>query len=235
VNPEPYIDKYGSDVFRLYLMFMGPFELGGDWSDSGITGTERFTQKMFDLAHSYAGTLKKYPPAKKYPISELSEEDKSVYRCVNRTLVKYEREMEHLKFNTAIASLMELSNELGKNLSKCRADLQSYTLIRVAFMLAPLAPHLAEEIAEVLGRTKSIFESPEKFEADSEALTVDEVIIAVQISGKMRGTVNMPVDSEQSVVFDEVSKDAKIGKFIEGKEVIKVIFVKNKILNIIVK
>jgi leucyl-tRNA synthetase len=235
VNPEPYIDKYGSDVFRLYLMFMGPYELGGDWSDSGITGTERFAQRLYDMAHTYEGWLHKHKSEEKYNLSELSTEEKSVYRYVNKTLAKYQHEMEHLKFNTAIASMMELSNELGKNLSACRPGLQSYTLERVANMLAPLAPHLAEEIAHILGREKSLFEAPEQFVPDGEALTVDEVTIAVQISGKMRGTVEMPVDCNQESVFDAAKRDPKINKFIEDREIVKVIFVKNKILNVIVK
>lgn len=235
VNPEPYIDKYGSDVFRLYLMFMGPYELGGDWSDSGITGTERFVSKMYDLAQSHAGYLKSNKPAAKYSIDELGAEEKSVYRFVNRTLAKYTHEMEHLKFNTAIASLMELSNELGRNLAACRNDLKSYTLQRVAHMLAPLAPHLAEEMAHLLGKERSLFEEVWQFEPDPAALTVDAVTIAVQVSGKMRGTVEMPVDSEQDAVFAAATSDPKIAKFIEGNQVIKVIFVKNKILNVIVK
>lgn len=235
VNPEPYIDKYGSDVFRLYLMFMGPYELGGDWSDSGITGTERFVSKMYDLALSHAGYLKSNKPAAKYSIDELGAEEKSVYRFVNRTLAKYTHEMEHLKFNTAIASLMELSNELGRNLAACRNDLKSYTLQRVAHMLAPLAPHLAEEMAHLLGKERSLFEEVWQFEPDPAALTVDAVTIAVQVSGKMRGTVEMPVDSEQDAVYAAATSDPKIAKFIEGNQVIKVIFVKNKILNVIVK
>jgi len=235
VNPEPYIDKYGSDVFRLYLMFMGPYELGGDWSDSGITGTERFVSKMYDLAQSHAGYLKSNKPSAKYSIDELGAEEKSVYRSVNRTLAKYTHEMEHLKFNTAIASLMELSNELGKNLASCRNDLKTYTLQRVAHMLAPLAPHLAEEMALLLGKERSLFEEVWQFEPDPAALTVDAVTIAVQVSGKMRGTVEMPVDSEQDAVFAAATSDPKIAKFIEGNQIIKVIFVKNKILNVIVK
>jgi len=102
-------------------------------------------------------------------------------------------------------------------------------------MLAPLAPHLAEEIASILGREKSLFEEPDQFTPDPAALTVDSVTIAVQVSGKMRGTVDMPVDSDQESVFDAAKNDPKTGKFIEGKEIIKVIFVKNKILNVIVK
>ncbi len=235
VNPEPYIDKYGSDVFRLYLMFMGPYELGGDWNDSGITGAERFAQRLFDMANTYTGWYKSHKSEAKYDLAELSSEEKSVYRYVNRTLAKYQHEMEHLKFNTAIASMMELSNELGKNLAACRPGLQSYTMARVTSMLAPLAPHLAEEIASILGREKSLFVEPNQFVPDPAALTVDVVTIAVQISGKMRGTVDMPVDSDQETVFEAAKQNDKTGKFIEGKEIIKVIFVKNKILNVIVK
>lgn len=235
VNPEPYIDKYGSDVFRLYLMFMGPYELGGDWNDSGITGAERFAQRLFDMANTYTGWYKSHKYEAKYDLAELSSEEKSVYRYVNKTLAKYQHEMEHLKFNTAIASMMELSNELGKNLAACKPGLQSYTMARVTSMLAPLAPHLAEEIASILGREKSLFVEPDQFVPDPAALTVDVVTIAVQISGKMRGTVDMPVDSDQETVFEAAKQNDKTGKFIEGKEIIKVIFVKNKILNVIVK
>ena len=235
VNPDEFTSKTGSDVFRLYLMFMGPYELGGDWSDKGIAGTERFVQRSYELFGKYGDIILKAPAKGKYDIASLNEEEKSVYRKINQTIKKYDDEINNFRFNTAIASLMELLNELTKNLDKCSADLQTYTLMRFAILLSPVAPHLGEECMQIIGNQESIFVKPVWFEPDQEALVEDKVNIAVQVNGKLRATIEMSMNSEQTVVKEAVFKDERVAKHLEDKNIVKEIFVKNKIYNIVVK
>ncbi|MBE2279452.1 MAG: leucine--tRNA ligase [Ignavibacteriaceae bacterium] len=235
VIPEPFIDKYGSDVFRLYLMFMGPYEMGGDWSDKGITGTERFVQRIYDLAEANAGLLKNYPDTERFDISHINPEEKGLYTKLHKTIEKIEYDIENLKFNTAIAAMMELTSEMVKHISGCSNEFKAHIFERMLILIAPLAPHLAEECGEILGRKGTIYENPVWYEADKNALIDETVNYAIQISGKLRGTILMPIESTQEEVYEAAKSDPRISKFLEEKEIIKQIFVKNKILNLVVK
>ncbi|MCH7962490.1 MAG: leucine--tRNA ligase [Bacteroidetes bacterium] len=234
VNPDEFTVNYGSDVFRLYLMFMGPYEMGGDWSDKGISGTDRFVNKVYDLFKSHENILSDVSPKDKYDLSELSEDEKFIYKKTNQTLKRVDEELEHFRFNTAIAALMELLNNL-KNLDNCSKEIQAYVLSRYAVMVAPLAPHLGEECWQLLGNNNSLFESPLWFEVDPAGLVEDSVNIAVQVNGKLRSSIQMPIDSEQENVKQIVFKDEKVLKHINGKSIVKEIYVKNKIYNIVAK
>lgn len=234
VNPDDFTKNVGTDVFRLYLMFMGPFEQGGDWSDKGIAGTERFVQRVYDLFTNHANIAREISAKEKYDLQNLSDTEKIIYRKINQTIAKYDGELNHFRFNTAIASLMELINEL-KTLSACGKEIQVYTLERLAILLAAIAPHLAEECWQMIGKEKSIFENPIWFDADKDALTEDNANIAVQISGKLRATIQVPMNSDEDAVKSIAYADERIIRWIEGKSVIKEIFVKNKIFNVVVK
>lgn len=234
VNPDEFTSKYGSDVFRMYLMFMGPYDQGGDWSDKGISGVDRFVDRVYDLFVQNQNIIKNVDVKDKYDISVLKENEKIVYRKVNQTLNKFNDDLEHFRFNTAIASLMELINEL-KSLDNCNKEIQAYVLQRFVIMLAPIAPHLGEECWQLIGNDKSIFQSPVLFDVDKDALLEDTVNIAVQVNGKLRSTISVPINSEQASVKPIVFSDEKVIKFTEGKTVVKEIFVKNKIYNIVVK
>jgi leucyl-tRNA synthetase len=234
VNPNEFTSKYGTDVLRMYLMFMGPYDQGGDWSDKGISGVERFVIRSYELFHQYSDILKQTTSKVKFDITALSDKEKKVYRKLNQTLKKFGEEIEHFRFNTAIASLMELINEL-KVLESCSKEIQSYVLQRFASMLAPVAPHLGEECWQIIGNEKSIFQNPVVFEVDKEALIEDTVNIAVQVNGKLRATIPAPMNSEQDAVKPLVFADEKVTKFTDGKTIVKEIFVKNKIYNVVVK
>jgi leucyl-tRNA synthetase len=234
VNPDEFTVDYGSDVFRLYLMFMGPYEMGGDWSEKGISGTDRFVNKVYDLFKSHEKIFNDTSPKDKYDFFKLSEDEKFVYKKTNQTLKRVDEELEHFRFNTAIAALMELLNNL-KNLNKCNKEIQAYVLNRYAVMTAPLAPHLGEECWQLLGNRNSLFESPLWLEVDPAGLVEDSVNIAVQVNGKLRSTIQMPVNSEQDSVKDAVFGDEKVIKHTNGKSIVKEIYVKNKIYNIVAK
>lgn len=234
VNPDDFTVNYGADVFRLYLMFMGPYELGGDWSDKGISGTDRFVQRSYDIFIRNKGILGKSSPKESYDIGSLNNEEKSVYKKINQTIKKFDEEINNFRFNTAIASLMELLNEL-KNLEKCSDEIAAYALQRFAVLIAPVAPHLGEECWNLIGNEISLMEYPVWFSFDPKALIEDSVNIAVQVNGKLRTTIEMPLNSGQDEVKNAVFADEKVTKHTEGKQIVKEIYVKNKIYNIVVK
>jgi leucyl-tRNA synthetase len=234
VNPDMFTSKFGSDVFRLYLMFMGPYDMGGDWSDKGISGTDRFVNRVYDLFNEFNDLQNQTSSKEKYDLNSLSDADKFIYRKVNQTLNKVGEETEHFRFNTAIAAMMELLNNL-KDLSSCSKEIQLYALQRLAIMISPLAPHLGEECWSLLGNTSSIFEKPFWYEVDKSALIEETVSIAVQVNGKLRATIDAPMNSEQEAVKKIVFSEEKVTKHTADKTIIKEIYVKNKIYNIVVK
>lgn len=234
VDPGTFTDQYGADVFRMYLMFMGPYELGGDWSDKGIVGVDRFVQRTYSLFENYKNYKVDFPPLEKYDLNSLNESEKNVYRKVNQTLDKFSVELEHFRFNTAVASLMELINEF-KNFNECRKDLITYALERFAIMIAPLAPHLGEECWQMLGNQKLIFENPIWFDVDKSALTKDVALVVVQINGKVRAKIEVPFNLPESEVKKIIFDDPKVKSYVDGKVLVKEIYVPNKIYNIVVK
>uniref|UniRef100_A0A7V2ZI26 Leucine--tRNA ligase n=1 Tax=Ignavibacterium album TaxID=591197 RepID=A0A7V2ZI26_9BACT len=234
VNPDDFTSKYGSDVFRMYLMFMGPYDQGGDWSDKGISGVDRFVQRTYELFNQHKDLNKSTAAKEKYDIAILNDSEKKIYRKVNQTLKKFNEEIENIRFNTAIASLMELLNEM-KNLESCNDEIKVYSLERFAFMLAPVAPHLGEECWQLLGKENSIYQEPVLFDIDKDALIEDTVNLAVQVNGKLRATIEVPLNSEQEAVKPIILADERVMKFVNGKQIVKEIFVKNKIYNIVVK
>ncbi len=235
VNPNVFTNQYGTDVFRMYLMFMGPYELGGDWNDKGIVGIERFVQRVYSLYKENEKILNGNSPKTFYDLNLLNNSEKAVYRKVNATIDKFQNDMEKFSFNTSVAALMELLNEMTKKFSECSAEIKSYSLKRFALMLAPLAPHLGEECWLLLGNEKSIFENPLWLEPDKNALVVQEVTIVIQVNGKVRGKFNIPIDSDENIVKAAAWNDEKVKKYTDGKTVIKEIYVKNRIYNIVVK
>ena len=233
VNPDDFTNEYGADVFRLYLMFMGPYDIGGDWSDKGIAGTNRFVQRTYDLFLRLKGTATGINTQNKYDLNSLKENEKSLYRKVNQTIKKFEEEIENFRFNTAIASLMELLNET-KNIDDCSQEIKAFVLERFAVLLSSVAPHLGEECWQLLGKETSIFKNPVWYEPDPTALTEDKVNIAVQVNGKLRATIEMPIDATFEETGSVAMSNEKVSKYLEGKNIRNKIFVPNKIYNFVV-
>jgi leucyl-tRNA synthetase len=234
VNPDAFTSKFGSDVFRLYLMFMGPYDMGGDWSDKGISGTDRFVNRVYDLFNEFKNLQSQTTTKDKYDLNSLSDVDKFIYRRINQTLHKVDEEINHFRFNTTIAALMELLNNF-KDLSSCSKEIQLYALQRFTIMLSPLAPHLGEECWSILGNSSSIFAKPFWYKVDELALVEESVSIAIQVNGKVRAAIDIPINSEQDDVKKLVFNEEKVIKHTAGKSIIKEIYVKNKIYNIVVK
>lgn len=210
VSPDEFVNKYGSDVFRMYLMFMGPFTEGGDWNDRGITGLARFVDRFYRMIMTeHSGE------------SDLNSE-------VHQTIAKVSEAMEKMNFNIAIASLMEITNQALK--TGLTNDQKSYVLK----LIAPLAPHLAEELWELTGNKNSIFE--ESFpEADKQFLTKSSFVYAVQVNGKLRATIELAVDTQKDDALLLAKNLENIQKYLDGKQIVKEIFVPEKIIGFVVK
>jgi leucyl-tRNA synthetase len=167
-------------------------------------------------------------------MDELSQVEKSIYQLVNKTLSKFEVEVENFRFNTAVASLMELNNGL-KELQNCSDEIKLFALERFATMLASLAPHMGEECWEILGNEKGLYDNPIWFEIDKSALVQESVTIIVQVNGKVRAKLNLPADSDEATVKEIAWADNKVITHTDGKTVVKEIYIKNKIYNIVVR
>ncbi|MBL8983405.1 MAG: leucine--tRNA ligase [Gemmatimonadetes bacterium] len=213
VNPDQFIEDWGADAFRTYLMFLGPYEEGGDFRDAGISGVKRFLDRLW-LAATEATD---------------AAPDESVMRKLHQTIAKCGADIPRLSYNTAIAAMMEYMNVLRKG-ERRPARAEVAPLVQ---LVSPFAPHLAEELWERLGNTRSVFDSG--WPAYDEALARDETIqLAVQVNGKLRGALTVDPGITQDAALALAKADAGVAKFLTG-EIVKVIFVPRRLLNIVVK
>ena len=216
VIPDEFIQKYGADVLRLYLMSMGPYNEGGDWSDKGIVGMERFINKIWNFAN---------PKSK----IQMSSENINTKKQLHRTIKKVTDDLEGFKFNTAIAALIEWLNfASNKKGVVARQMLETYLIL-----LAPFTPHFAEELWSQFGHKQSIFF--EKWPTYNQNLIKEEVItIVVQINGKVRDQITVkPTDCEKEII-KLAQNTAKIKKWLAGKKIKKTIFVENRLINFVI-
>ena len=213
VNPNDVVAQYGADTMRMYIMFIGDFEKAAAWSDNAVKGCKRFLDRIWNLAEQVT-------PAEAY-----GKENEAL---LHKTIKKVSDDIENMKFNTAIAALMTLTNQFydkGVNQAEFRTMLQ---------LLSPFAPHMADELWERFGWEGMA--STSAWPAYDESKTVaSEVTIAVQVGGKLKTTVTVATDSDQDAVLAAVTAEAKIAKLMEGKEIVKVIHVPNKLVNLILK
>lgn len=212
VSPDQFVEKYGSDVFRMYLMFMGPFTEGGDWNDQGITGIARFVERFYLLMKS----------------KDLVNDKAGLDRAVHKTIKKVTEDIEHFQFNTCVAALMEFVNTAQKT----GIDRQSQVLMTK--LIAPLAPHLAEEIWEHLGQSPSIFDHTWP-EYNPKLLVETTMVLPVQVNGKLRGQIEVAVDEKKEKILDLAQKEEKVARYLEGKTLIKEIYVPGKLVSLVVK
>ena len=218
VNPDDVVKAYGADTMRLYIMFIGDFEKVATWSDDAVKGCKRFLDRVWNLAEQ--ATEEKGISEKNAPI-------------VHKTIKKVTDDIDTLKMNTAIAALMAMVNEFYAN-GLSHGDLEALLL-----MLSPFAPHMVEELweqkgfaAEHEGRMAMQCDWPVYDESKTVASSVE---MAVQVGGKLKGTITVPVDSDQDTVVEAAKANEKVAKAIAGMQIVKVIHVKNKLANLIVK
>jgi len=216
VIPDEFIARWGADTFRMYLMFLGPFQEGGDFRDEGISGPRRFLDKVWALVGDACQT---------HADDEVRHETLVKY---HQTVKRVTEGMEELRYNTSIAALMELVNQLRQDTCTQRTLVEG-----LITMLAPFAPHFAEESWERLGHGTTVFDA--RWPEWNEALTVeDSVEVVVQVNGKTRSKVTVSRGAEQGVVVEAAQRDAAVRRFTEGKEVRKVVYVPNRLLNLVV-
>ncbi len=213
VNPDDIVKAYGADTLRLYVMFIGDFEQAAVWSDQAVKGCKRFLDKVWNLAEGCSDSLD-YTPANE--------------AAVHKTIKKVADDIEAMKFNTAIAAMMTLVGEFQKN-GCSRGDMR--TLVT---LLSPFAPHVAEELWEMLGGEDFVCRQP--WPAYDESKTVaDTVQMAVQVNGKVRANIIVPADADNEAVIAAAQADPKVQKFTDGMALAKTIVVPKRLVNLIVK
>ena len=215
INPNDVVAQYGADTLRLYIMFIGDFEKAVPWSDTAVKGCKRFLDRVWNLASERIDGSEDYSPANE--------------KEVNRTIRKVGDDIETMKFNTAIASMMTLVNQFYTS-APSRGDMRA-----LLTLLSPFAPHIAEELWEIQGFGGGLACQQKWPDYDPAKTVDDEKEIAVQLNGKLRSTVTIPTDCDDKTALDAAMADEKVKKFMEGMEVVKTIVVKNKLVNIILK
>ncbi len=216
VVPDAYIQQWGADTFRMYLMFLGPFQDGGDFRDSGITGIRRFLEKVWTIAQEgVAGPDRPVPP--------------DVVTKLHQTIRKVTADTPSLNYNTAIAAMMEYVNLVRERDAASRESARPLVLL-----LSPYAPHLCEELWALLGGTgRSVFD--ERWPAFDERLAAaGEIEIAIQVNGKLRGRLQLPRGASEDDVVTRALKEEGVKKFVDGNKVKKVIYVQDRLVNLVV-
>ena len=214
VDPNEVVDVYGADVLRTYVLFMGDYALDCPWNDNAIKGVSRFLDKVYNL---------------KDKLNDKEGYTKELEVIINKTIKKVSEDYESMKYNTGISELMKLVNSYMDINSITKDDYM--ILIK---LLHPVAPHITEELNEILGNTKLVENSSWPKYDDSKVVD-DVIVIAVQVNGKVRDTIKVRTDENKEVVENEAMKANNVKKHLEGKEIVKVIVVPNKIVNIVVK
>ncbi|MFC2172342.1 leucine--tRNA ligase [Acidobacteriota bacterium] len=214
LNPDDIVEKHGADSFRIYEMFMGAFEQATPWSTDGLIGMHRFLHRVWQFKDRVSADA---PP------------DTDTDRLIHKTIRKVDRDIEAMKFNTAVAALMELANHLGKQAAIRKADYERFVLL-----MSPFTPHVCEELWALLGHTETL--ARKRWPEFDEERARDEMIpIVVQINGKKRDLIQIAADTERGDVLEIARKAEKVRKQLEGKEIKKEIYVPNRLVNFVVQ
>jgi leucyl-tRNA synthetase len=218
VNPDEYITKWGADTFRMYLMFLGPYQEGGDFRDQGIAGIRRFLDRVWGMAGAVDLTGRPAASA-------------AVLRKRHQTVKKVTEDVEELRYNTSISALMEYSNTIRAEGGE--GALERETVESLVIMLAPFAPHLAEECWERLGHDTSVFSASWPTYQD-ELTREEELELVVQINGKVRQRIPVASGLSENAARDRVLVDETVQRFVDGKEIRKIIYVPDRLINLVV-
>ena len=222
INPEEIMDEYGSDSMRLYEMFMGPLNKSKPWSTKGLQGCYRFVNKLWSIIVDENGNLSS-------KIVDSDEEDKDTLFLHHQTIKKLGEDIENLHFNTAVSQLMIYCNHLQKCSTVSKKLIEELVII-----LSPFVPHLSEEFWSLLGHSETITYQPWP-QFDEGLIQLDEVTIAVQVNGKLRANINIAKDSDEKDVISEAMSLENVEKFTSEGNVVKTIYVPNRLLNFVVK
>ncbi len=236
VDPEEAVERYGADTVRLYILFAAPPEQDFEWTDEGIQGAYRFLNRLWNFVTEREDWLRKaeYTPEE---LRGAKGKARELRRMIHQTIKGYLSDMERgYQLNTAIAKIMKLLNELSDFKP---SDENDRKVVRegvevLLLLLAPITPHIAEELWSRLGKEELIVLQPIP-EPDERALEVEEIEIPVQINGKLRARVRIPFGADEETAKEIALKDEKVRGYLDGREVKKVIYVKNRLINIVVR
>jgi leucyl-tRNA synthetase len=234
VTPDSVVERYGADSLRVYELFIAPFEQSVAWSDRGVQGCLRFLSRFWTLANDVVEAQGSGVAADEAE----AEQGRQVLRKLNKTIRKVTRDLDGFRFNTAVSALMELQNEVLDVWASARGALTlaqwREVVTDVTLLLAPMAPHLAEEVWELLGHGETVLDAP--WPAWDEELAADEVVtVVVQVNGKLRDRLEVPVDAEKDDVLALARAAENAARFLDGKQVVKEIFVPGKLVNFVVR
>ena len=233
IDPQEMVEKYGADTVRLFMMFASPAEMTLEWQESGVEGAKRFLGRVWNLVYQY----QQNPAKTSLDITALSAAQKALRREVHKTIAKVSDDIGRRQtFNTAIAAVMELMNKLTKASLESEQDraVMAEALSAVVRMLYPITPHICFELWQALGNESNI-DTAEWVKADETAMVEDEKLIVVQVNGKVRGKVTVPATSSEEEIKAAAKADPNVAKFLDGKEILKEIYIPLKMLNFVVK
>lgn len=220
VNPNDIIEEYGADTLRIFIMFLGPLEASKPWSKTGIEGINRFLNRVWRLIATEDSKL-----LDSVKDIELNADQEYV---LSYTIKKIADDIENLSFNTAVSQMMIFVNEFIKYEIKPKSAMEKFIIC-----LSPFAPHISEELWHILGHDDSVV--LQKYpEYDDAKLIKSFIEFVVQVSSKIRGKIELPLDASEEQAKEIAQKDENVLKYLEGKEIKKIIFVKNKLINFIV-
>ena len=227
IEPSQVLSKYGADTARMFILFKAPPEKDLEWDDADVEGQFRFLNRVWRIVTEYAKAEKATPKQEK------SKAEKDLRRAIHTAIKEIAEDLEgEYQFNTAVSELMKLSNALSDTKAKNSPVYQEgiETLLK---LLAPFAPHIAEDLWHTIGNTDSIH--CQAFpQLDPEALVVDEITLVIQIMGKTRGTIPVPANSDKAAL-EKYARESEVAKrYLEGKEIKKVIVVPGKLVNFVV-
>ena len=227
VNPDDYIAELGADVFRAYVMFIGPWEQGGEWDDSGINGINRWLKRVWNLV------------TEKYEVADAASGPNArieLTRFMHQTIKKTTHDVERLRFNVMISALMEYTNYLAKvkETGSVSAEAWEESIKTLILMMAPSTPHIAEELWQKMGYEYSLHNQlwPRWNE---EMAKEDEIMLVVQVNGKLRDKISVPASISEEKAKETAAVQPKAAAHLEGREVVKVIYVPGKLVNFVVK
>ena len=228
IAPDGYVDNFGADTVRCYLMFLGPWEQGGDWSDSGINGMSRWLNRVWELVQRDARQLDDFP--------QDDAATRDLTRNVHKTIRRATEDTERFKFNTALAALMEYTNSLNQAWERkgILSEEWNDAIEKLLLLLAPSAPHVADELWERTGHTGSVH--AEALPEWDPKLAADEVVtLVVQVNGRVRDKVEVPADIAEDAATTIALESQRVAPHIEGKQIVRVIYVPGKLVNIVAK
>ncbi len=224
INPNVVVEQYGADSLRLYEMFMGPLDATKPWSMDGVSGVRNFLDRVWRMiTDERSETVVLHPSVQ--PVEATLDQN----RTVHRTIHGVSQDLERLSFNTAIAKMMEFTNYFTKCETRPRVAMEQLVLL-----LSPFAPHLAEELWQLLGHSESLAYHPWPA-YDPEMLKSDTVEVPVQVNGKLRSKIELPTGADQALHQKTAGEDAKIAALLAGKTVVKVIVVPGRLVNFVIK